>query len=185
MHRDDLTLTTARLVLRPVRLEDFDAWAEMMADEETARFIGGAQARPAVWRGFMCMAGAWCTTGIAMFSVIEKASGRWIGRVGPWRPEAWPGTEVGWAIAREFCGLGYATEAAAASMDYAFETLGWTEVIHCIDPLNLPSQGVARKLGSRNRGRGRMPPPFDNAEIDIWGQSREEWLAARPRLKLG
>jgi len=57
-------------------------------------------------------------------------------------------------------------------------------VIHCIDPQNLRSQGVARKLGSRNRGSGRMPPPFDHTAIDIWGQSREEWLAARPRLKV-
>ena len=184
MHRDDLQLVTSRLILRPVRLEDLDGWADMMADAETARFIGGVQPRAAAWRGLMCMAGAWCTTGIAMFSVIEKASGRWIGRVGPWRPEAWPGTEVGWAIAREFCGRGYATEAAAATIDYAFHRLGWDEVIHCIDPENLPSQAVARKLGARNRGRGRMPAPFEQAVIDIWGQSRAEWLTARTELKL-
>ena len=33
-----------------------------------------------------------------MFSVIEKDSGRWIGRIGPWQPEGWPGTEVGWSL---------------------------------------------------------------------------------------
>ena len=184
MHRDDLQLTTSRLLLRPLRFEDFDAWAEMMADEEAARFIGGRQARSVAWRSFMCFAGAWCMTGISMFSVIEKASGRWIGRVGPWRPEGWPGPEIGWAIAREFWGHGYATEAAAASIEWAFATLGWREVIHSISPDNGPSQRVARKLGSRYRGPGRLPAPFGEAEIDLWGQSREEWLAAKPLSKL-
>ena len=183
MHRHDPQLTTPRLVLRPLRLTDFDAWADMMADEEAARFIGGRQPRAVAWRGFMCSAGAWCMTGIAMFSVIEKASGRWIGRVGPWRPEGWPGPEIGWAISREFWGRGYATEAAAASIDWAFDTLGWNEVIHSISRDNLPSQSVARKLGSRYRAVGRLPAPFEATEIDIWGQSREEWDPARPRPK--
>ncbi len=72
---DDLQLETARLILRPPRLEDLDAWTEMMADEETARFIGGVAARPACWRQLMTMIGSWHAHGFAMFSVIEKA--RW------------------------------------------------------------------------------------------------------------
>ena len=84
----------------------------------------------------MCMCGAWSMTGIAMFSVIEKATGRWVGRLGPWYPEGWPDHEVGWGIAREHWGKGYASEGAAAAMDYAFDVLGWTEVIHCIDEQN-------------------------------------------------
>ena len=184
MHRDDLQLTTARLLLRPLRLEDFDAWADLMADEEATRFLGGRQARSVAWRGFLCSAGSWCMTGIAMFAVIERTSGRWIGRVGPWRPEGWPGPEVGWAIARPFWGHGYATEAATASIGWAFATLGWGEIIHCISPDNVLSQSVARKLGSRYRGPGRLPPPFGEAEVDIWGQSREDWVAAQPRSRL-
>ena len=38
---------------------------------------------------------------------------------------------------------------------------------------------LARRVGSRNRGRGRMPPPHDEAVIDIWGQTRREWDAGR------
>ncbi len=77
-----------------------------MADEETARFIGGVQTRPVAWRGFLTMAGAWAMQGFAMFSVIEKSSGRWIGRLGPWVPEGWPGTEVGWGLAARRMGQG-------------------------------------------------------------------------------
>ncbi len=65
-------------------------------------------------------------------------------------------------------------------MDYAFDVLGWDEVIHCIDPNNAPSQRVAIALGSQLRGPGRMPPPFDQAPCEIWGQTRAEWRA-RPR----
>ena len=74
---------------------------------------------------------------------------------------------------------GLATEAATATIDWAFAELGWTEVVHLIDPGNAPSQGVARKLGSCNRGLGRLPPPLDANPIEIWGQTREEWLARR------
>ncbi len=169
------TLETERLILRPTSAEDVEPWIGMMADPEAARFIGGVQPPSAAWRGCMTMAGAWALTGVAMFSVVEKASGRWVGRIGPWRPLDWPGPEVGWGLARPFWGKGYALEAAVASIDYAFDVLGWDEVIHSIDPANTPSQRLAQRLGARNRGPGRLPPPFENAPIDIWGQTRSEW----------
>lgn len=169
------TLETQRLILRPPMQQDFEAWAAFAADEEVGRFIGGHQPRGSAWRGMAMLAGSWALLGFGMFSVIEKETGRWIGRLGPWQPEGWPGTEVGWGLAREAQGKGYATEGAAASMDWAVQHLGWTDIIHCIDPANAASQEVARRLGAVNRGPGRMPAPFENAPIDIWGQTAEEW----------
>lgn len=167
-------------MLRPPVPQDFDGFATFLGDAETMRFLGSAaQPRSLAWRSFLTMAGAWAMQGFAMFSVIEKDTGRWIGRVGPWYPEGWPGTEVGWGIARDRCRLGYATEAATAAIDWAFETLGWNEVIHVIDADNVASQGVARKLGSRNRGRGELPAPYSDNVIDVWGQTKAEWLARR------
>ena len=173
------TLETERLILRPTALADFPRWAEMMADPETARFIGGVQAAPAAWRGMMTMAGAWALTGVAMFSLIEKATGLWVGRIGPWRPEGWPGTEVGWGLHPDAQGRGYGVEAATAAIDHAFDVLGWTEVIHCIDPDNIPSQRLAERLGSTNQGPTRLPPPFEHAPVDRWGQTREQWRLNR------
>jgi len=172
---DDLQLDSSRLVLRPPRVEDLDPWAAMMADEETARFIGGVIPRSVVWRGLMTMIGSWHALGFAMFSVIEKSSGRWVGRLGPWMPEGWPGPEIGWAIVRDCWGRGYATEGAIAATDWAFDHLQWTRVIHSISPDNVASQEVARRLGSRNLGPGRLPAPFEESRVDIWGQSRDEW----------
>ena len=174
---DELQLETARLILRPPRLDDLDALSEMMRDEEAARFIGGVMPRALCWRQLMTMIGSWHALGFAMFSVIEKDSGRWVGRLGPWLPDGWPGPEVGWAIARDRWGRGYAVEGAVAATDWAFDTLGWTKVIHSIAPANVASQRVAEKLGSRNLGPGQLPAPFAADRVDIWGQTREEWTA--------
>jgi RimJ/RimL family protein N-acetyltransferase len=177
---DTLQVETPRLILRVPRLADLDAFAAMMADEETARFIGGVAPREVTWRALMTMIGAWHATGVSMFSVIEKATGRWVGRLGPWMPDGWPGSEVGWGIVRDCWGRGYATEGAEVAMAFAFDRLGWTDIIHSIAPDNHSSQQVARKLGSHNRGPGRLPPPFADSPVDIWGQTREEWRARRP-----
>ena len=174
---DELHLETARLILRPPRLDDLDALSEMMLDEQAARFIGGVMPRALCWRQLMTMIGSWHALGFAMFSVIEKDTGRWVGRLGPWLPEGWPGPEVGWAIARDRWGRGYAVEGAVAATNWAFDTLGWTKVIHSIAPANTASQRVAEKLGSRNLGPGQLPPPFVADRVDIWGQTRQEWTA--------
>lgn len=173
------TLETARLILRPTALEDLDGFAALSANPESARFIGGVQPRAVAWRAMSAMAGSWVLQGFAMFSVLEKSTGRWVGRVGPWMPEGWPGTEVGWGLLRDAWGKGYATEAATAAIDWAFDHLGWTRVIHCIVPENSPSAEVARRLGSKNLGRVDLPPPYETVVIEAWGQSREEWRARR------
>ncbi len=171
------TIETPRLLLRLPCATDFDAYADFMADPDSAQFLGGVQPRSTAWRGFAQIVGAWQISGFSMFSVIEKASGEWIGRVGPWMPEGWPGAEIGWGIVRSRWNRGYATEAARASIDWAFEALGWDDVIHTIAPDNAASIAVARKLGAHNRGPGQLPPPLENLPIDIWGQTQAEWQA--------
>ncbi len=175
------TLETERLILRLPRHEDFDGYAELHSDEEAARYIGGCMPRAAAWRKFLQMPGAWMVQGFGMFSIVEKTSGRWLGQLGPWRPEAWPGTEVGWAFRRDAWGRGFATEAAIAAIDWVFDRLDWAEVIHCIDPDNRPSQKLAERLGSRKLRPGRLPAPYEEHPVHIWGQTREEWRARRGR----
>lgn len=180
--RPDLQLETERLILRLPRIADFERYAELQAHEAAMRHLGGVQARHAAWRKFLQMPGAWAVQGYAMFSVVEKASGRWLGQLGPWQPDGWPGTEVGYAFHPDAWGKGYAVEAGIAAMDWAFDHLGWHDVIHCIAPDNAASQKVAQRLGSRNRGPGRLPPPLDDHPVDIWGQTRDEWHAHRARV---
>ena len=184
MYDPEFRIETERLVLRMPRLADLDRWTLFMGDEASARHVGGVQPRPVVWRGLTSMAGAWAVGGCAMLSVIEKSTGLWVGRIGPWCPEGWPGTEVGWGLLREYWGRGYATEGAIAAIDWAFAHLGWSDVIHIIAPENHASQAVARRLGSQLRGPGQLPEPVAHIAVEVWGQTREQWLARRARLPL-
>ncbi len=178
----DLQLETARLILRLPRIEDFDRYAELHADEAAARHIGGVLQRAPAWRKFLQMPGAWMVQGYAMFSVVEKASGRWLGQTGAWQPEGWPGTEVGWAFHPDAWGRGYATEAAVVAIDWVFAHLGWREVIHTIAPENKPSQALAARLGSTNRGPSRLPPPHEDVRVDLWSQTHAQWCENRKRF---
>lgn len=174
------TLETERLILRATRVEDFERYFELFSDVEACRYIGGAlPTRGGCWRRFLQMPGAWALQGYGMFAVEEKASGLWIGQCGPWQPVDWTGTEVGYAFHPEAQGKGYATEACIVAMDYAFDVLGWNEVIHNIDADNAASQAVARKLGATVLRRIDHAPPFDELIVDVWGQTREQWRARR------
>ena len=179
MEFDGPVIQTERLVLRVPRIGDFDAYAAMAQDADNMRFIGGAMPRAVAWRKFLQVPGAWLLQGFAMFAVEERATGRWLGQLGPWQPEGWPGTEVGWGFDRAAQGQGYATEAGVAAVDWAFDHLGWSEVIHSIDPDNLPSQALARRLGSTLRGPGKLPEPFQDEPIEIWAQTRAQWQARK------
>ena len=173
------TIETERLILRSPRSEDLDAWIGFHADAEVMEHLGGVQGPELTWRSICTMTGAWTIRGFSMFSVIEKATGNWVGRLGPWQPEGWPGTEVGWALARHAWGKGYASEGAVAAIDYAVDILGWDEVIHTIDPANTGSIRVAERLGSRVLRQAMAPPPFTGTQWDVYGQSADAWRARR------
>ncbi|WP_188053418.1 GNAT family N-acetyltransferase [Sphingosinithalassobacter sp. CS137] len=176
------TLVTPRLILRPLTGADFDDWVAFHGDAETMRFLGGPQPRSVAWRSLCAMAGAWTIRGFGMFAVEERASGRWVGRVGPWQPEGWPGTEVGWGVAPAFSGRGYAFEAAVAAIDFAFDVLGWDDVIHTIHPDNARSIRLAERLGSTRRQLVALPPPLDHMTVIAWGQRAADWHARRPGI---
>jgi len=180
---DAPVLETARLILRPPKVEDFEGWAAFYADAETMRYMEGPQPREVAWRALATMAGCWALCGFGMFSLIDRESGRWIGRVGPWRPEGWPGNEVGWGILSEFQGKGYAYEAAVASIDWAFDVLGWDCIIHSVPEVNQRSNALAQRLGSTRQRLITLPPPA-GTPVYMWGQTREQWRASartRPR----
>ncbi len=172
-------IETERLILRLPERSDFDGYAEVFADEEAARYVGGHMPRAAAWRKFLQMPGAWAVQGFGMFSVIDKTSGEWLGQAGPWQPDRHNGTEVGWVFRRASWGRGYATEATIAAIDWAFANLGWSEIMHNIMPGNAPSIALAERLGSTFQGPGKLAPPFEQVEIGVWGQTHEAWTRRR------
>lgn len=168
------TLETERLVLRMFRESDTDAYAEMVSDPEVMRFLGDGQpvSRAEAWRNMAMVLGHWHLRGYGMWAVEEKASGEMVGRVGCWRPEGWLGLEVGWTLRRRFWGRGYATEAARASMNYAFTKLDQTRVISLIAPENVNSIRVAERLSERPEG-----------EWDVFGMKVIVYAVGREEFK--
>jgi RimJ/RimL family protein N-acetyltransferase len=176
---DGPVLETERLKLRPWREADIAPNTAMLADPASGRFIT-ADGKPvtdawAGWRNAAIMSGHWMLHGVGMFVVEEKSTGAFIGRVGPWFPPGWPGFEVGWGIAAEFRGKGYAVEAARASIDWAFASFELDQIVHCIDRENTASQGVARRLGAEIE---REMDLFGKV-ADLWVTRRDAWTAQR------
>jgi RimJ/RimL family protein N-acetyltransferase len=169
-------IETARLRLRPPREADFEPMCVLYADETAARFIGGVKEPAVVWRMLAQIMGHWAMRGWGFFAIEERASGAYAGWAGPWFPHGWPAPEVGWSLLPAFQGRGYATEAAAAAIDHAFDALGWDRVVHLIDADNDPSKAVARRLGSSDTGQDAEIAGF-GVIVDVWGQSRADWRA--------
>jgi len=170
-------LETERLLLRELRNEDFDAFAAFMADPDVTRFLTGEpMARPDSWRLLSSAVGHWVLRGYGTWAVERKSDGAFMGRVGMLNPEGWPGLEIGWTLGKPYWGQGYATEAAAAAMRYAFLTQPVDRLISCIDPDNKPSQAVARRLGETQGPRQDLIIGGRTYVCDIWSIARADWL---------
>jgi len=145
---------TARLRLRDFRLDDLDAYAAMCADEEVMRYIGsgGAVGRDVAWRHLALFLGAWVLHGHGMWAIERKSDGVMIGRAGFLDPVGWPGCELGWLLARNAWGEGYAYEASKAALDFGRREQGLGEIISLIRPDNARSIALAEKLGAANTG---------------------------------
>ena len=134
-----------------------------MASPSPTRWSAGATRRSCPGIG--------CCMAVGMFVVEEKSSGKFVGRVGPWFPPGWPGFEVGWGIATEFRGKGYARRGGA----------GVDRLVVCDfrarpdHPLHRPRE--CRVTGGGAAARGRHAGEFDlfGHVADIWVTRRESW----------
>jgi len=174
-----LTLETDRLIMRMLKLSDAEAYAEICADPEVMRYLGGSPLSVMEsWRSLAFMVGHWHLLGYGQFAVEEKSTGQLVGRVGFLNPAGWPGFEIGWTLGRQHWGKGYATEAAERALRYAFEEMDRDHVISLIYPQNIRSIRVAERLGEKHEGETEL---FDKI-VHIYGIDRSDWLA-RERTK--
>src|SRR6478735_3153314 len=107
-------LVTDRLLLRGFRPDDFEAYAPIMADPTVTQFLGDGRplSRSEAWRQMAMIVGHWALRGFGLWAVEERASGRLVGRIGCQEPEGFPAFEIGYVLAREAWGKGYAREGA-------------------------------------------------------------------------
>jgi len=158
------TLETARLILRPPGLRDWEAYARTWADPRVTQFIGAQpRSRQESWTKFAQSAGLWALVGYGFWSFIDRETQSFVGTGGLARferglaeLEGYP--EAGWVLAPEAWGRGLATEAMQAVLSWADAALRGDEVRCIIDPGNPASRRVAEKLGFQECAEVQFPP---------------------------
>jgi RimJ/RimL family protein N-acetyltransferase len=143
-------IETERLRLRGWRDGDVADLAGIRSDPEVGRWLGFPD--PAKAAESIALWGAhWQEHGFGLWAVEEKQSGRFAGRIGLMHHDDWTASahdaEIGWTVAREFWGRGYATEGARAALDWARARGAPRQIISITRPDNLRSRRVMEKLG--------------------------------------
>ena len=170
-----IRIETERLILRPMEPGDIDDLLELHSQPAVIEFLGPATRGMARERLERCQHN-WEQGGYDLLAVLERSTGRFLGRAGV---KYWPEfgeTEAGWAFRREAWGHGYATEAARASVEWGFTALPVPYITAMIRPDNGRSLAVARRLG--------MTPIRDEVVVGIpvivHAIEREAWGAGPP-----
>lgn len=175
-------LKTDRLFLRPLDKNDVDAVFAMRSDADTMRYIREPQTRRAEAESWInLVASLWATDRIGFCAVIEKSSGKFAGWCGLWRLKETNEIEVGYALVKDFRGLGYASEAAEAVLNYGFATLNLKKIVAVARPENHASRGVMERLGMTYDYTGRF---YDN-DLVHYSITKEEFFNAEKQRSEG
>jgi RimJ/RimL family protein N-acetyltransferase len=176
------TLRTGRLVLRPLAAGDLDDLSALHAQEAFWRYPLGRGVTRAETEQFIAQRLESYRAGVPAVSAVEVADtgelAGWAGLASPeFLPEILPAMEVGWRLGTQFWGRGYATEAGAAWLTYAFEELGLDEVVSVYEPANVASGAVMARLGLTERRRSTHPRL--GVELVVTAIDRSTWAARR------
>lgn len=147
-----ILVKTERLCLRRIEETDLVSLGRIYADPECMRFYPGTKSPSEIRTWFQKLAfDSYDRHGFGLWCVIDASSGEVIGDCGITLQEtpAGPESEIGYHLWRDFWGNGFATEAAIACRDYAFQSLGLPRVVSITSPENIPSQKVAQRVHDR------------------------------------
>jgi RimJ/RimL family protein N-acetyltransferase len=153
-------IETNRLILREWRESDLDGYAKFRMDPVVAKFITPSDTVHAAWREMVYNVGHWVMRGFGVWCLERKDTREAIGFCGPYYPHGWPEPEIGWGIYPDHQRHGFATEAAIASLRFAYETLQWRTAISLIANENSRSIALAERLGARAES------PFTRRDFD-------------------
>lgn len=178
-------LRTARLLLRPMTLDDAADLALRRSDRETAQFQGWPTPYPleraVALIDEMIARGAPALGGWTQLACVRSEDGVIVGDIALFLDDAGHNGELGYTLHPWARGHGYATEASEAALDYAFTTWGLHRVEASIDPRNAASRRVLERLGFRHEGT--MIESYwlgDTVTDDArYGLLRREWQARR------
>lgn len=154
--RQDIVVTTERLLLRPYELRHRDDMLQLTSSRETfPQAPNGPLDGEENWSRLLRHIGHWSVFGYGFFAVEEKDNGRFIGEAGlsmfrrDLRPDFETAPEATWSIVPAAQGKGYACEAASAALGWAEATHRLRRTLCLVHADNGPSLRVAEKLDFR------------------------------------
>jgi [ribosomal protein S5]-alanine N-acetyltransferase len=142
-------LTTERLILRGLTLDDVSALHSVMHNAEVMRYFPTAPlpTPERIEKIIRLQLKHWQDHGFGWWAVEERSSGKFIGWAGlQYLPDT-DENEVAYLLGQPFWGAGYATEAARASLGFAFGAVGLSAIVGIVHHENVPSQRVLEKIG--------------------------------------
>lgn len=167
-----LELLTERLLLRPFCLDHLDRLAEIHSDPLVMRFLGGrTRDRAETLTRLETNIRTWNEHGFGMFAAFDKTTGVMIGRCGLAYLDNTPEIEVGYMLARDFWGQGYATEAARACLRFGFVDRAMSRIVAVANPENKASRHVIEKLGMRFEKNAHF---YEN-DVVYYSLTRQAW----------
>jgi RimJ/RimL family protein N-acetyltransferase len=173
-----IILATPRLRLRTFRLDDLPLYAALNADPEVTRYLGGVP----LTREHSDSIAEWANEryeveGLGLLAVERTEDGGFLGMCGLHHQQSYPDdVEVGWRLAREHWGHGYATEAATAWLDHAFESLDLPRVISISELSNERSLAVMRRLGMVFDHEAEVEDDGVPFHAVVYSVTHEQWL---------
>jgi RimJ/RimL family protein N-acetyltransferase len=180
-----LELESARLLLRQWRDEDLPEFAAMCADPQVMRYFPATMSRLESASLIGRIRGHFAEHGFGLWALQRKDSGQFIGFTGlsvvGFDAPFTPATEIGWRLAREHWGLGYASEAAWTALRCGFDRLPLKEVVAFTTQTNLPSEKVMQAIGMHHDPADDFDHPRLEADHPLrrhvlYRISREQWL---------
>ncbi|WP_220749045.1 GNAT family N-acetyltransferase [Jannaschia sp. AI_61] len=161
------TLTTERLILRAPTRADFAPSAALLASAR-ATYMGGPYDRAAAWAQFTGACASWLLEGFGSWMITDRATGAWLGETGITHPDHFPEPELGWMVAPEAEGQGIAHEAARAAQTWGLQTRGLATFVSYVDPENIRSLALARRLGARQDDSAQRPAGETPADTTVF-----------------
>jgi RimJ/RimL family protein N-acetyltransferase len=147
----DCIIETERLKLRELNLKDMDKLSLVLSDPESMKFYSHPFTKEDVENWINWNVENYKKYGFGLWAVIIKDTNEFIGDCGITRQKIEDNTypEIGYHIRKEYCRKGYASEAAKACMDFAFNKKCFPRIISYMKHDNIPSRGVAEKNGMK------------------------------------
>lgn len=177
-------IRTDRLLLRRWRESDREPFASMNADPAVMEHMQGVLPRERSDAFLDRIEAHWDEHGWGLWAVEVPEDVPFVGYVGLWPAEyiADGMVEVGWRLAREHWGHGYATEAGREALQFGFSDVGLTEIVSFTVPQNVRSRRVMERIGLVRDPAG----DFDHPKVDpvayphlvshvMYRLNREEW----------